>query len=122
MSTARLVRTSHSVPGLIDRQSSSDWERSGSKTMGERAYTKAMEILNNHNPCGLREDVVTLVNEIAGEGEKKYWGNKGRIEIGVTIRNGENDIQKTRSPGFKPPGAPPIEHRRPSPRQPQELR
>ena len=67
-STARLVRTSHSVPGLIDRQSSSDWERSGAKTM---------EILNNHNPCGLREDVATLVSEIAGEGEKEILGQQG---------------------------------------------
>jgi trimethylamine--corrinoid protein Co-methyltransferase len=70
-STARLVRTSHAVPGLIDRQSSSGWEQSGSKTMNDRAHAKALDILNNHHPCGLREDVASLVNEIAAEGEKE---------------------------------------------------
>lgn len=74
-STARLARTSHSVPGLIDRQSSSDWEQSGAKTMNDRAYSKAADILNNHHPCGLREDVASLVNEIAVEGETEILGS-----------------------------------------------
>jgi trimethylamine--corrinoid protein Co-methyltransferase len=80
-STAKLVRTSHSVPGLINRQSSPDWERSGAKTIDDRAYTKAVEILNNHNPCGLREDVATLVREIAAQGEKEILGIKSCTTI-----------------------------------------
>jgi trimethylamine--corrinoid protein Co-methyltransferase len=80
-STVRLARSSHSASGLIDRQSCPDWELSGAKTMNDRAYTKAVEILENHRPCGLKGDIASLVNEIAAEGEKEILNIKSCATI-----------------------------------------
>ena len=54
---------------LFDRNTRDAWEERGSKDIVEKSYEKAFDILKNHHPEPLPENVQTLLNEIYKEAE-----------------------------------------------------
>jgi len=57
-------RKSQSQPMLIDRKSRDTWIKNGSKNMTERAFQKAMWILENHHPAPLPDAAKQKLREI----------------------------------------------------------
>ena len=54
-------------PALFDRHNYEAWEKAGAKTLRQRARDKALDILENHKPEPLPEDVVKELNQIIEE-------------------------------------------------------
>ena len=53
-----------SQPSLIDRRVRDKWENSGAKSMYEKAQEKARDILKNHKPTPLADDVKSEMRSI----------------------------------------------------------
>jgi trimethylamine---corrinoid protein Co-methyltransferase len=64
-------RKEHWIPGLITRQRYEKWENDGKKTMEERIQEKTRDILENHKVPQLEDSVLSELNRIKKEGEKK---------------------------------------------------
>jgi len=58
-------------PELTDRNSYDAWKKAGGKSMVERAREKAEEILKEHWPTPLEEDVQKEISEIIRKAEKE---------------------------------------------------
>ena len=61
---------SHS--SLIDRQARDAWVDAGSKGITEKAYQKAIDILENHKPEPLDQDVLAKIQKIVADAEVEY--------------------------------------------------
>lgn len=57
---------------LIDRRMRTGWEELGSTDITERAYAKAIEILENYKPDPLPEEVAARLRSIVEEAEIEY--------------------------------------------------
>ncbi len=55
------------APKLFERRNYETWQKDGSKSMRQRAQEKAIEILANHKPEPLAEDVVRKLDKIVAE-------------------------------------------------------
>ncbi len=58
-------------PTLLDRRSSSDWEKLGKKTLGERANEKVRTILAEHKPEALPQAIVDKLDSIVAAAEQR---------------------------------------------------
>lgn len=71
--TVKHLRNEFFFPQLSDRQKREDWERNGSLDTWARAKKKALEILNNHQPKAIPEDVKGKIKrEIKGFIDEPY--------------------------------------------------
>ncbi len=52
-------------PKLFDRKNFEDWQRTGSKTLRQRAHEKALKLLETHRPEPLPAEVQARLDEIA---------------------------------------------------------
>ncbi len=64
-------RKSQSQPAIIDRKSRTTWLEGGSQTMTEKAFQKAMWILENHHPAPLPESTRQKLREIVRKVEQE---------------------------------------------------
>lgn len=60
-----------SKPSLMDRRMRGAWSSRGGKSLDERANEKALEILANHKPTPLPDDVLKKFKEIIARAEEK---------------------------------------------------
>lgn len=67
-----------SQPSLIDRRVRDKWEKAGSRTMHEKAMDKARDILKNHKPEPLRDDVRSKMISIVEKTEAEIQEKKVR--------------------------------------------
>ena len=65
--TMKYMRTLPSVPKLIERNNRENWLASGGKGLAERAAERAAEILANHKPLPLSDDVKSAIRAIVEE-------------------------------------------------------
>ena len=70
--TLRFCRTAHSQSELFDRQTREAWIVDGKRDIVEKAYEKALDILNNHNPDPLPDEVVAELRAIVERAELEY--------------------------------------------------
>lgn len=66
------MRSSQTHPKLIDRRMRVEWEEAGGKSIYERSWEKALDILQNYQPVLLPEDVQKRLAEIVAETEDMY--------------------------------------------------
>ena len=71
--TLKHMRKELSTTMLIDRKMRSNWEQAGSRDIAQVANEKAIEILENHKPIPLPDDVKKRIREIVEEGEAEAW-------------------------------------------------
>lgn len=69
--TREFMAKEQSKPKLIDRRMRGPWTAKGGKSLAERASDKALEILENHKPTPLPEDVQKKFKEIIAKAEEK---------------------------------------------------
>lgn len=69
--TRDFMAKEQSKPKIIDRRMRGAWSSRGSKSMAERANEKAIEILENHKPASLPDDVLRKFKEIIERAEKE---------------------------------------------------
>ena len=69
--TFKNVRRCQSQTDLIDRRMRGAWEALGGRDMTERAYEKAIYILENHKPDPLPEGAADTIREIIKEAEEE---------------------------------------------------
>jgi trimethylamine--corrinoid protein Co-methyltransferase len=62
-------------PDLFERGIYKDWERKGSKPLAERAAERVQEILANHQPEPLAEEIKARLSQIVNNGTTN--GNYG---------------------------------------------
>ncbi len=67
-----------SQPTLIDRRVRDKWEKAGGQTMHEKAMDKARDILKNHKPTPLSDDVRSKMSSIVSEIEAEINEEKER--------------------------------------------
>ena len=60
-----------SQPELIDRRVREDWERRGATDMYQRAMVKAKDLLANHRPEPLPDDVLRQVRSIVDKADRE---------------------------------------------------
>lgn len=70
-----------SQPSLIDRRVRDKWEKAGGLTMHEKAMDKARDILKNHKPTPLPDDVKSKMRSIVEEVEAEIQEEKEREKI-----------------------------------------
>jgi trimethylamine---corrinoid protein Co-methyltransferase len=63
-------REHHNSP-LINRQKFEDWEESGAKTMNDRMTAKVQDILLNHHPQTLPDNMIGEMNKIIARAAKQ---------------------------------------------------
>ena len=73
--TLQYMRT-HSQPEFIDRNSMEKWKESGATDIYRRALQKTRDILQNHQPEPLPENVLTEIRSIIAETESEIFGRK----------------------------------------------
>lgn len=69
--TRDFMAKEQSKPKLIDRRMRGAWSNRGGKSMAERANDKAIEILENHKPTPLPDDVLKTFKEIIKRSERE---------------------------------------------------
>jgi len=74
--TFQHMKTAQTYPKLVDRKIRDQWEKDGSKTIHDRSWEKALEIIENHKPVPLPEDVRKGMREIVLEAEEEFARNK----------------------------------------------
>jgi len=72
--TLKFFREEHWMPRFIDRQNPENWQKSGGKRYGERVTEKALEILANHQPERLPDEVVKRLDDIIEKAKEKLSG------------------------------------------------
>jgi trimethylamine--corrinoid protein Co-methyltransferase len=65
--TMKYMRTLPSVPNLIERNNRENWLASGGKGLADRAAERAAEILANHKPLPLSDEVTSALRAIVEE-------------------------------------------------------
>ena len=70
------MRTAQTHSSLIDRRMRVDWEAAGGKSIYERSWEKAMDILKNYQPEPLPDDVQKSLREIVEETESEFGVKK----------------------------------------------
>lgn len=70
--TFKHMKTEQSQPDLIDRRMRDAWLERGGKDFTERAYEKAIDILENYKPDPLPDGVPEKIREIIEETEEEY--------------------------------------------------
>jgi len=65
------MRTHQTYPKLIDRLMREDWDRSGQKTIHDRAWEEATDVLDTYQPEPLPESVRQTIRDIRLETEKE---------------------------------------------------
>lgn len=70
--TMAYMRSAQTHPELIDRRMRVDWEAAGSKSIYERSWEKALDILRNYRPDPLPDDVQNKLADIVAETEELY--------------------------------------------------
>ena len=60
-----------SQPELIDRRVREDWERRGGTDMYQRAMVKAKDLLEDHHPEPLPDDVLKQVRSIVDKADRQ---------------------------------------------------
>jgi trimethylamine--corrinoid protein Co-methyltransferase len=68
--TLRLHREEHWRPTFLNRDDPETWIKKGSRSYGEMVTQKAIEILENHKPEPLSEDVCRTLDRISQKAEK----------------------------------------------------
>ena len=69
--TLKYMREESSQAQLFDRRMYDAWEADGSKDIREVANAKAREILENHEPERLPDDVIKQIDDIIEEAEER---------------------------------------------------
>lgn len=69
--TREFMTKEQSKPKLIDRRMRGAWNNRGGQSMAERANVKAIEILENHKPTPLPDDVLKTFKEIIQRAERE---------------------------------------------------
>lgn len=69
-----------SQPSLIDRRVRDKWEKAGGLTMHEKAMNKARDILKNHKPTPLPDEVKSKMRSIVEETEAQIKEDKERAK------------------------------------------
>lgn len=64
-------RQIQSSPLVMDRNNRQDWLAEGGKNMAEKAAIMAREILKNHNPSVLSNEVIDRIHKIVLDAEKQ---------------------------------------------------
>lgn len=67
--TRDFMAKEQSKPKLIDRRMRGQWLSRGGKSLAERAGEKALEIIENHKPTPLPDDVLKRFKEIIARAE-----------------------------------------------------
>lgn len=67
---------SQSLPELIDRKGKEEWRSAGSKDIYARATEKARDILDNHKPEPLPENVIGKIKSIIKDTEEELGVSK----------------------------------------------
>lgn len=70
--TMKHMRSAQTHPELIDRRMRVDWEAAGGKSIYERSWDKALDILQNYQPDPLPENVQKSLKDIVAETEEMY--------------------------------------------------
>jgi trimethylamine---corrinoid protein Co-methyltransferase len=74
--TMKYMRTLPSSPNLLERGNRENWLASGGEGLAERAAKKAAEILENHKPMPLSDDVKSALRAIVEESEEEMQAMK----------------------------------------------
>ncbi len=69
-----------SQPTLIDRRVRDKWEKAGAQTMHEKAMDKARDILKNHKPTPLSDEVRSEMRSIVDNVEAEILEEKERLK------------------------------------------
>ncbi len=72
------MRTAQTHPELLDRRIREDWMQDGAKTIYERSWEKALDIIENHKPKPLPDSVRKALRDVVLEAED---------ELGVSSRS-----------------------------------
>jgi trimethylamine--corrinoid protein Co-methyltransferase len=72
--TLEYLKKEHWMPTLLDRQMRSNWVKSGSKDLVQRAREKTMEILSKHEPAPLPAEVSKDLEDALKKAEKEVLG------------------------------------------------
>jgi trimethylamine--corrinoid protein Co-methyltransferase len=72
--TVRHFRDELWVPGLLTREHRDIWQQAGAKDMAQRVKEKAQEIIENHQPELLPDEVAAALAEIRQRGEEELAG------------------------------------------------
>jgi len=70
------MRTAQTYPQLIDRRIRLDWEADGAKSIYERSWEKAMDILQHYRPDPLPADVQQQLRAVVEETEAEFGVTK----------------------------------------------
>lgn len=70
--TRDFMAKEQSKPKLIDRRMRGAWTGRGAKSMAERAAEKAIEVIENHKPTPLPEEVLKKFKEIIARAEAEH--------------------------------------------------
>jgi len=70
--TFKHMKEVQSQPDLIDRRMRDAWMERGGKDFTQRAYEKAVDILENHKPDPLPDGVPEQLRSIVDEAEKEF--------------------------------------------------
>ncbi len=74
--TFQNMKTAQTYPKLMDRTIRVQWKKDGSKSIHDRSWEKALEIIENHKPVPLPEDVRKGMREIVLEAEAEFAKKK----------------------------------------------
>jgi len=69
--TARLFRTSHFLPRLLDRHNFDKWRQLGSKNLEDVANARVLEILATHQPAPLPEAAQEVIQSVLARAAKR---------------------------------------------------
>jgi trimethylamine--corrinoid protein Co-methyltransferase len=72
--TVRHLRDEFWMPKLMDRQNHTTWAAQGSRTMLDRAVERRDQILREHEPDWLEEDMQREVDQIVAAAERELFG------------------------------------------------
>jgi len=72
--TLKFFREEHWIPRFINRQNLENWQKNGGKRYSERVTEKALEILANHQPGRLPDEVVKRLDDIIEKAKEKLSG------------------------------------------------
>ncbi len=70
--TRRHFRSEMWMPSLMDRQMRQGWEAAGAQTMADRVRTRVLDILENHEPAPIPQEVLSQLQEVIARAEARY--------------------------------------------------
>ena len=72
MHTLQNMKTAQTYPKLIDRKIRDKWVKDGSKSIYDRSWEQANEIIENHKPEPLPDNVLKGMRQIVLEAEEEF--------------------------------------------------